>query len=58
MRPLGADEAPSILLDPSRTFADFGEITFTPLTETVTRAVDYYRQHGVLGEYTHLQAKK
>ena len=31
MRPLGPDDAPSILLDPSRTFADFGDITFTAL---------------------------
>ena len=58
VRPLGVDEAPSILLDPSRTFADFGAIAFTPLTETVAQGVEYYRQHGVLGEYTHLQAKK
>jgi len=58
VRPLGVDEAPSILLDPSRTFTDFGPIRFTPLRETVSRAVDYYREHGVLGEYTHLQAKK
>ena len=58
VRPLGVDEAPSILLDPSRTFADFGAITFTPLTETVARGVEYFRQHGVMGEYTHLQAKK
>jgi UDP-glucose 4-epimerase len=55
VRPLGPDEAPSILLDPSRTFADFGAITFTPLRETVAAAVDYYRDYGVLGEYTHLQ---
>ena len=58
VRPLGADEAPSILLDPSKTFTDFGTISFTPLPETVARAVEYYRLHGVLGEYTHLQAKK
>ena len=55
VRPLGPDEAPSILLDPSRTFADFGDITFTPLRDTVAAAVDYYREYGVLGEYTHLQ---
>lgn len=53
--PLGADDAPSILLDPSRTFADFGEIEFTPLNEFVKLAVDYYKDHGTLGEYTHLK---
>lgn len=58
VRDIGPDEAPSILLDPSRTFADFGAIQFTPLAETVSAAVAYYREHGVLGEYTHLQASK
>ena len=58
VRPLGVDEAPSILLDPSRTFEDFGHITFTPLKQTVAAAVEYYREHGVLGEYTHLKALK
>jgi nucleoside-diphosphate-sugar epimerase len=58
VRDLGADEAPSILLDPSKTVADFGAIRFTPLPATVAAAVEYYRQHGVLGEYTHLQSKK
>lgn len=55
LRPLGLDDAPSILLDPSRTFADFGPLTFTPLTETVFRAVAYYREFGVHGGYTHLK---
>ena len=58
VRPVGVDEAPSILLDPSRTFTDFGSIRFTALSETVSQAVEYYREHGVLGEYTHLQPKK
>jgi UDP-glucose 4-epimerase len=58
VRPLGPDDAPSILLDPSRTFADFGRLSFTPLHETVEAAITYYRQHGVLGEYTHLKSKK
>lgn len=53
--PLGPDDAASILLDPSRTYADFGEIEFTPLKEFVKKAVDYYREHGTLGEYTHLK---
>ncbi|MBA3067812.1 MAG: NAD-dependent epimerase/dehydratase family protein [Hyphomonas sp.] len=57
VRPLGPDDAATILLDPSRTFEDFGEIRFTPLSEFVPRAIDYYRSYGVLGEYTHLKLK-
>ena len=55
VRELGPDDAPSILLDPSRTVADFGPIEFTPLKETVRRAVAYYREFGVHGGYTHLE---
>ena len=55
VRPLSPDDTFSILLDPSRTFADFGEIEFTPLTETVREAVAYYREFGVQGGYTHLR---
>ncbi|CCG43055.1 NAD-dependent epimerase/dehydratase family protein [Magnetospirillum molischianum] len=58
IRPLGPDDAPSILLDPSRTFADFGALEFTPLAETVKRAVEYYRAFGVHGGYTHLKLDK
>lgn len=56
IRPLGQDEAPTILLDPSRTVADFGDIAFTPLDEIVAKTVAYYREHGVQGGYTHLRA--
>ncbi len=55
MREIGPDDAPSILLDPSRTFADFGQIEFTPLQETVDAAIKYFQIHGTLGEYTHLK---
>ncbi len=58
IRPLGEDDAPSILLDPSRTFADFGEVAFTPLDDLVQAAVDYYDTHGVTGGYTHLSHAK
>lgn len=55
VRELGPDDAPSILLDPSRTFADFGEIEFTPLLQTAAEAIAYYREYGVQGGYTHLK---
>jgi UDP-glucose 4-epimerase len=56
IRPLGSDEAPTILLDPSHTFEDFGEVSFTPLDEIVGRTVAYYQQYGVQGGYTHLRS--
>lgn len=55
IRDLGPDDAPSILLDPSRTFEDFGRIEFTPLKETVAAAVEYYAEYGVQGGFTHLR---
>jgi UDP-glucose 4-epimerase len=55
IRSLGPDDAPTILLDPSRTFRDFGEIGFTSLDEIAARTVAHYRAHGVEGGYTHLR---
>ena len=55
VRELGPDDAPSILLDPSRTFADFGKIEFTGLGDTVAAAIEYYRKYGTQGELTHLK---
>ena len=55
VKALGPDDVFSILLDPSRTFADFGEVSFTPLQDTVSAAIAYYQKHGTLGEYTHLR---
>lgn len=55
MRLIGPDDAPSILLDPSRTFQDFGKIEFTPLQETVSAAIAYFKEFGTLGEFTHLK---
>ena len=52
---LADDDVFSILLDPSRTLTDFGEIEFTPIETTVAEAIDYYKKHGTLGEYTHLR---
>jgi len=55
IRELGADDAASILLDPSRTIADFGRLHFTPLQAIVDAAVEYYHTHGTGDGVTHLR---
>ena len=55
IRDLAEDDVASILLDPSKTFTDFGDINFTPIEQTVEEAIKYYQEHGTLGEYTHLR---
>lgn len=52
---LAPDEAPSILLDPSRTFEDFGTIAFTPIDEIARLSVERWASQGVVGGYTHLR---
>jgi UDP-glucose 4-epimerase len=56
VRPRAEDDAPSILLDPSRTEKDFQWRATTPLTEGVAKAIEDYREHGVGETYTHLKA--
>jgi UDP-glucose 4-epimerase len=55
MKPLGPDDAPTILLDPSRTFEQFGDITFTPLNEIARLSVERWSMEGVVGGHTHLK---
>ncbi len=55
VKPLGPDDAPSILLDPSRTFADFADVTFTSLDEIARLSVERWEREGVVGGYTHLK---
>lgn len=55
VRELGEDDAPSILLDPSRTVQDFGQMEFTPLSGIASAAVAYFREYGTHGGYTHLK---
>jgi UDP-glucose 4-epimerase len=56
VRPRGVDDAPSILLDPSKTERDFGWRVTTPLGAGIARAVEWYRAHGVGDTYTHLKS--
>jgi UDP-glucose 4-epimerase len=55
VRPRNPDDAPSILLDPSKTERDFGWAARTPLEQGVAKAVDYYREYGVGETFTHLK---
>lgn len=53
-RPRAEDDAPTLLLDPSRTHEDFEWDPTTSLEEGVARTIDWYEEHGVEQTYTHL----
>jgi UDP-glucose 4-epimerase len=55
VRPRNPDDAPSILLDPSKTENDFDWKAGSPLDEGVAKAVAYYRERGVAETFTHLK---
>ncbi|MBU1910502.1 MAG: NAD-dependent epimerase/dehydratase family protein [Verrucomicrobia bacterium] len=55
VRPRGADDVPTILIDPSKTEQDFQWKAHTPLKEGIARAVEYYRKFGVAETFTHLR---
>jgi UDP-glucose 4-epimerase len=57
-RERGPDDAPTILLDPSATEAEFpGWRADTPLAEGVARTIAWYAEHGVEETYTHLKLR-
>jgi len=58
VRPRPPDDAPSILLDPSRTKADFGWEAKVPLHDGIRRAIEWYRENGVGETYTHLREEQ
>lgn len=55
IKPRGPDDAATILLDPTRTEAEFGWRASTSLGDGIRRAVEWYRAHGVQRTYTHLE---
>lgn len=57
LMPRGADDAGSILLDPSETARAFAWSPTTPLADGVAKAVEWYREHGVAQTFTHLRIK-
>lgn len=58
VRPRGADDAYTILLDPSRTEHDFGWRAGIPLEQGVREAIEYYREFGITDTYTHLKLEQ
>jgi len=58
VRPRPPEDAPSILLDPSRTKQDFGWEAKVPLQDGIAKAVAWYREHGVGETYTHLKPEE
>lgn len=57
VRPRHPDDAPSILLDPSRVQNELGWKARTPLSVGVSRAIEYYKSHGLTETFTHLHQK-
>jgi UDP-glucose 4-epimerase len=55
VRPRSGDDAPSILLDPTETEAEFDWSADTPLEEGVGKALAYYAEYGVEETFTHLK---
>lgn len=55
--PRHADDAATLLLDPTTTWETFGWETTTSLSSGVERAVAWYRTHGVRDTFTHLAMK-
>lgn len=54
-RPRHADDAYTILLDPSKTNRDFEWKISTPLETGVKKAIEYYAKFGISQTYTHLK---
>lgn len=55
VKPRNPDDVATILLDPSKTEADFDWRISTPLEVGVAATIDYYRRHGIEQTYTHLK---
>ncbi len=58
VRPRGADDAPSILIDPSKTEKDFNWKAKTTLNEGIKKAIEYYKVFGVSQTFTHLKLEE
>lgn len=55
IQPRGSDDVESILLDPSRTYRDFGFVPTVELRDGIDRTVQWYRTHKPEKAHTHLK---
>lgn len=55
VRPRNPDDAFSILLDPTRTYEQFGWRASTPLEVGIEKTIRWYKEHGITATYTHLK---
>ena len=56
VRPRGADDVATILIDPSKTEKTFQWKARTPLVAGVKAAIEYYKAFGIAETFTHLKA--
>lgn len=56
--PVGDDDVPSVVPDPSRTHALLGWQAKVPFDDTIRRLLAWYDAHGVTDVYSHLAAPK
>ena len=55
VRPRNADDTYTILLDPSKTNADFCWKASTPLANGVAAGIEWYKRFGIAETFTHLK---
>lgn len=55
VRERGHDDVYTILIDPSKTEADFNWKANTPLANGIQAAIDWYKENGITQTFTHLK---
>ncbi|MES9886960.1 MAG: NAD-dependent epimerase/dehydratase family protein [Candidatus Sedimenticola sp. 6PFRAG1] len=58
VRPVGDDDVPSVVLDPSETTKAFGWQAKIDFEDTIKRMLQWYDQHGINQIYSHLSSSK
>jgi len=54
--PPGDDDVPAVVLDPSKTEADFGWKSKISFNDTINRMLNWYDAHGISAIHSHLKA--